>query len=76
MSDRPQSIQSVSSRPNSPDFSTATMNYILGGVAIALPILFILGVRGYRSYRTRILSQQIEMLERIWQLDFQKKRGL
>jgi hypothetical protein len=76
MSDNSQPIQTVSSIQNpSIESSQTSINSVLGGVAIALPILLALGVRGYRNYRLRILREQVDMLERIWQLSPQKRSG-
>jgi hypothetical protein len=49
------------------------INTALGYVAVALPIIFVLSVVGYRQYRTHIFKQQIAKLERIWRLSPQGK---
>jgi hypothetical protein len=76
MSDNSQPIQTVSSTSNSSiESSQTSINSVLGGVAIALPILFVVGVRGYQNYRRRVLRERVETLERIWSLSPQKRMG-
>jgi hypothetical protein len=76
MSDNSQPIQTVSSTSNSSiESSQTSINSVLGGVAIALPILFVIGVRGYQNYRRRVLRERVETLERIWSLSPQKRMG-
>jgi len=50
------------------------INTVLGYVAVALPIIFVLSVIGYRQYRTHLLRQQIAKLERMWRLSSQSKK--
>jgi hypothetical protein len=76
MSDNSQPIQTVSSTLNpSIESSHTSINSVLGGVTIALPIFFVLGVRGYQNYRRRVLRERVETLERIWHLSPQKRIG-
>lgn len=71
-SDRPlQTIPATPVRDN-PQPNQA-INNALGYVAVALPIIFVLSVVGYRQYRTHVLRQQIAKLERIWRLSPQEK---
>jgi hypothetical protein len=71
-SNRPS--QTVSSIPvqETPQPNQA-INTALGCVAVALPIIFVLSVVGYRKYRANILKQQILKLEQIWNLNPQGK---
>ncbi|MGB5899887.1 MAG: hypothetical protein WBG66_16970 [Geitlerinemataceae cyanobacterium] len=46
---------------------------VLGYVAVALPIVLVLSVIGYRRYRTHVFKQQIAKLERMWRLSPQSK---
>lgn len=40
---------------------------------LVFPLVLILTIIGYQKYRTSVLRQQIKMLERQWQLTYQKK---
>lgn len=58
--------------PSSPDQDNLSsyhqINTVLGYIAVALPIVLILSVVGYRQYRIQVLKQQIAKLERMWRL--------
>ena len=64
----------TSTQPNptlQPDF--ALSNTISGSLTIILPAIVICAIMGRRKYRTTILQRRIQRLNRLWQLDSNKK---
>jgi hypothetical protein len=49
------------------------INTVLGYIAVALPIVLVLSIVGYRRYRTHLVKRQIAKLERMWRLSPQGK---
>lgn len=66
-----QTVPATSMRDNSQP--NHQINTVLGYIAVALPIIFVLSVIGYRQYRSHLLRQQIAKLERMWRLSSQSK---
>lgn len=50
----------------------ALFNVIGGSLTIALPLVLSCAIVGYRKYQAVILQQQIQRLNRLWQLDSSK----
>lgn len=68
---QPTSQTHVAIAPNqlassTPSWKTGDM---IGILLLAIPLLGILSVISYRKYRTKMLKQQIAVLERIWKLN-------
>jgi hypothetical protein len=72
-----QSYSSYESQPlppvnsNSLSPGTAVGNTVISYLLILFPICLVLGAvlqKRYRTYRTTVLCQQIEMLERLWRI--------
>lgn len=50
----------------------APINVINVLLTIALPIVVISAIAGYRKHRATVLRRQIQCLNRVWQLDSSK----
>lgn len=48
-------------------------NPVTASIIIALPLIVLVTITGYRKYKALILRQQIANLERMWRLKAQKK---
>lgn len=48
-------------------------NVLMGAFAIALLLLLVSTITVHRKRRAARLRQQIEMLEKLWRLDYKKK---
>jgi hypothetical protein len=51
----------------------APINTISGLLAIALPVVVVCAIVGYRRHRARVIQWQIQRLNRLWQLDCSEK---
>ena len=47
---------------------------LFGSFVMVLPVLLVIGFLAHRKHRSFKIQQQIEWLERIWQLDSSKRR--
>ena len=47
-------------------------NPISGLLVILLPVVVVCSIAGHRKYRATVVRQQIKLLNRLWQLDFNK----
>lgn len=58
---------------STPQSDIALLNVVYGLLAIALPLVLVCTIVGYRKYRAALLQWKIQRLKHIWQLDSSKK---
>lgn len=64
----------TSTKPNSTSQTDAALFNVMGGLlAIALPLILVCAIVGYRKYRAKILRQRVQRLNRQWQLGSSKE---
>lgn len=74
-----QSSLSAYKTITSPQYSStqqadiAQANAIMASLVIALPIVVVCAIVGYRKYRATVMQQRIKRLNRLWQLDASHK---
>ena len=51
----------------------AATNAIIGSLAIALPVVVLCAIAGYRKHQSMLMQRRVQRLNRIWQLDSSKK---
>jgi hypothetical protein len=56
-----------------PQPDVAPSNTILNSLAIALPLIAICAIVGYRKYRARVMQWRIQHLNHLWHLDCNEK---
>ena len=70
-----QTQASVNPAPNSTTAQPTSLNSGILALTIALPLILLVSVLGYRRYRLVQLRQQIESLERIWKMTYRQKKS-
>lgn len=55
--------------------SKDSINNLVAASVIILPIMLLIGVKTYKTYRARVLRKQMVMLEKLWYLNVKNKQS-
>ena len=55
--------------------SKDSINNLVAASVIILPIMLLIGVKTYKTYRARVLRKQMVMLEKLWHLNVKNKQS-
>lgn len=55
---------------SSPEFQSST---IAGSLVVLIPVIILFSILGYKRYKINRYRHRIEMLERLWKIDINRK---